>query len=87
MKYSTTEELALNFLNNEYGALRIAMPYNEVQKMIRQSQSDFDYYTTEYSKNQSSTNYKLLVNSMVHLQYWNQKRITQDSLISRAMGE
>ena len=87
MKLSTTEQLTLNFLTNEYGALREAMPYNIVQAHILESQTLYNYQAEEYYKNQSSFNYNRLIDAMVRLQYWNQKKVTQDSLISKAMGE
>lgn len=73
MKLSTTEELALNFLRNEYGAVAEALPKEEVNAHILQAQTEFNYQTTQFYNNQSSVNYRLLVNAMVHLQYWNQK--------------
>ena len=57
MKYSTTEELALNYLNNEYGAIREAMPKNRVNAFILQAQTEYNYQAEIYDKNQSSFRY------------------------------
>ena len=77
MKYSTTEELALNYLNNEYGAIREAMPKNRVNAFILQAQTEYNYQAEKYYKNQSSFRYNKMINAMVHLQYWNQKRVIE----------
>lgn len=75
MEYSTTEKLALNALTNEYGELRKPMPKDVVEARILQAKTNFNYMTTEFYRNQSSFNYNLMVDSMIQLQYWNQKKV------------
>tara|TARA_R100000406_G_C3040590_1_gene105905 strand:+ start:369 stop:623 length:255 start_codon:yes stop_codon:yes gene_type:complete len=77
MENSTTEKLALNALTNEYGELRDPMPKDIVEARILQAKTNFNYMTTEFYRNQSSFNYNLMVNSMIQLQYWNQKKVIE----------
>lgn len=75
--YSTTERLALNYLTNVYGEIREAMPRDKVNAYILQAKTEYNYQAEEYYKNQSSFNYNLLINAMIHLQYWNQKKVIE----------
>lgn len=75
MKYSTTEELALNFLTNEYGERREAMPRDKVNAFILQARTEYNYQSDRYYRNQSAVNYNRMINAMIHLQYWNQKKV------------
>ena len=77
MEYSTTEQLALNFLNNEYGAIREPMSRNRVDAYILQARTEYNYQSDRYYKRQSSINYNRMINAMIHLQYWNQKKVTE----------
>ena len=87
MKYSTTEQLTLNYLNNSFGAIREALPYIQVTSKLESAKVRYQYQVEQYAQCQSAFNYNRLVEAMVQLQYWNQKRISQDSLVEKAMGE
>jgi|TARA_B100000035_G_scaffold300886_1_gene296959 hypothetical protein len=78
MKHSTTEELTLNYLVNTYGRIREAYPKNQVETELASAKRKYQYETEEYAKNQSSFNYNNLIDAMIRLQYWNQKRATRD---------
>lgn len=77
MKYSTTEELALNRLNNEFGRSNEAMPESRVNAYLLQAQTEFNYQTTEFYSHPCTVNYNRLVNAMVILQYWSHKEILE----------
>ena len=77
MEYSTTENLALNFLTNEYGDMREAMPKDKVDAYILQAKTEYNYQSDRYYRNQSAFNYNRMINAMIHLQYWNQKKVIE----------
>ena len=77
MKYSTTEELALNRLHNEFGPISKAMPEDKINAYLLRAQVEFNYQTTEFYSHPCTVNYNQLVNAMVVLQYWSHKEILE----------
>ena len=77
MKHSTTEELALNRLNNEFGPISKAMPESRINAYLLQAQTEFNYQTNEFYSHPNTVNYNRLVNAMVILQYWTHKEILE----------
>lgn len=80
MSYSKFEEEILDVLRKGYGPTWKKL---DEETVIEKQEAAKEFYKRQsaiFSKNQSASNYNLLITAMLALQYWNQKKIESFSM-------
>jgi len=76
-----TEEKIFKILKVSYGETWEALDESVVQDKLDKCHELYDNNVILFKKNQSASNYNMLMVAMVSLQYWNQKKIKMFSLV------
>ena len=76
-----TEEKIFKILKVTYGETWEALDESVVQDKLDKCHELYDNNVILFKKNQSASNYNMLMVAMVSLQYWNQKKIKMFSLV------
>ena len=76
-----TEEKRFKIRKVSYGETWEALDESVVQDKLDKCHELYDNNVILFKKNQSASNYNMLMVAMVSLQYWNQKKIKMFSLV------